>query len=669
MYPSLSHRVFPVLLLGTSSLACGATPPAGSAATLAVLETTDLHATVLSYDYYKLKPEPAIGLERTATLIRQARAEFPNALLLDNGDAIQGTALADYQALVAPPPCDRALAIYRALDALGVEGGGIGNHEFNYGLAYLNRVTGSAFQVDGVDPAAPRCAGPHFPLVLANVYSTRTHQPLFSPYRILDKQVSATGPDGKPLQATIRIGIIGFTPPAILDWDKGALEGKVYTEGVRETAQKYLPMMRAEGADLVVAIAHGGIDGAPYTPAMENAGLYLAQVPGVDAMLIGHAHQTFPDAASTVPAFNLPGVDKVRGTVHGVPTVMAGLWGKYLGVIGLHLRYDGRRWLVDRERTTVEARSIERADRSFVAPDPAIAALVANEHAATIGYVQTPLGSSDFRMASYFADVGDASALELVNLAQTDYVRRYVQANLPQYAGLPVLSMASPFKTGAAGVGDYTDVKPGPVALNNAADLYLYPNALYAVKVTGAELRAWLEKGAGRFRRIDPAVSTPQELVDTAFAGFNFDMLTSADVHYEIDVTRPAGQRIVDLRYRGAPVAADQSFVVATNSFRANGGGAFPDLDGSKTILAAPDASRDVLIAYIRATHSLTRAAHGSTRSWHFAKVAHQGPVVFHTAPGMEALARDAGLTNVRQLQADDGSGKGFALYGIDLSH
>ncbi|HEU4844696.1 MAG TPA: 5'-nucleotidase C-terminal domain-containing protein, partial [Burkholderiaceae bacterium] len=415
--------------------------------------------------------------------------------------------------------------------------------------------------------------------------------------------------------------------------------------------------------------AHGGIDGAPYTPAMENAGLYLAQVPGVDAMLIGHAHQTFPDAASTVPAFNLPGVDKVRGTVHGVPTVMAGLWGKYLGVIGLHLRYDGRRWLVDRERTTVEARSIERADRSFVAPDPAIAALVANEHAATIGYVQTPLGSSDFRMASYFADVGDASALELVNLAQTDYVRRYVQANLPQYAGLPVLSMASPFKTGAAGVGDYTDVKPGPVALNNAADLYLYPNALYAVKVTGAELRAWLEKGAGRFRRIDPAVSTPQELVDTAFAGFNFDMITSADVRYEIDVTRPAGQRIVDLRYRGAPLAADQSFVVATNSFRANGGGAFPGLDGSKTILAAPDASRDVLIAYIRATHSLTRAAHGSTRSWHFAKVAHQGPVVFHTAPGMEALARDAGLTNVRQLQADDGGGKGFALYGIDLSH
>ncbi|HJV01205.1 MAG TPA: bifunctional 2',3'-cyclic-nucleotide 2'-phosphodiesterase/3'-nucleotidase [Burkholderiaceae bacterium] len=667
------HAVFPLSVLTLPLLFSAPTalaaPPAGSAATLAVLETTDLHATVLSYDYYKLKPEPAIGLERTATLIRQARAEFPNTLLLDNGDAIQGTALADYQALVAPPPCDRALAIYRALDALGVEGGGIGNHEFNYGLAYLSRVTGSAFQVDGVNPAAPRCAGPHFPLVLANVYSSRTHQPLFAPYRILDKAVSATAPDGGLFRTTIRIGIIGFTPPAILDWDKRALEGKVYTQGVRETAQKYLPRMRAEGADLVVAMAHGGIDGAPYTPAMENAGLYLAQVPGVDAMLIGHAHQTFPDAASTVPAFNLPGVDKVRGTVFGVPTVMASLWGKHLGVIGLRLRYDGQRWLVEKERTTVEARAIQNADRSFVAPDPAIAPLVADEHAATIAYVQAPLGHSDFRMASYFADVGDPSAIALVNLAQADYVRRYVRANLPQYAALPVLSMASPFKTGAAGPGDYTDVKRGPVALNNAADLYLYPNALYAVKVTGAGLRAWLEKAAGRFHRIDPAASAPQELVDTAFAGFNFDMLTDPDVRYTIDVTQPAGQRIVELRYRGAPVAAEQAFVVATNSFRANGGGGFPGLDGSKTVLAAPDASRDVLIAYIRAAGQLTRNAHGAARSWRFAPVRHAGPVVFHAPPGLEALAHDAGLIHVRQLRTDDGGGKGFALYGIDLSN
>ncbi|MFA9218743.1 MAG: metallophosphoesterase, partial [Sphingomonadaceae bacterium] len=319
----LLPRLLPLLLVSATTAAA----PAGSTLTLGLLETTDLHANVLSYDYYKLKPEPALGLERTATLIRQARSEFPNNLLLDNGDALQGTALADYQALVAPVSCTQTLAIYKALNYLGVDGGGIGNHEFNYGLAYLSQVTGSQFQVDGVDPAAPRCAGPNFPLVLANIYSQKTRQPLFAPFRILTRTLQASGPDGQPISVTLRIGIIGFTPPGILGWDKRWLDGKVYAEGVRETAQKFIPQMRAQGADLVVAIAHGGLDGAPYEPAMENAGYYLAQVPGIDAMLLGHAHQVFPNRTSTLPEFNLPGVDKVKGSVHGVPTVMADLWG------------------------------------------------------------------------------------------------------------------------------------------------------------------------------------------------------------------------------------------------------------------------------------------------------------------------------------------------------
>nr|WP_229205787.1 bifunctional 2',3'-cyclic-nucleotide 2'-phosphodiesterase/3'-nucleotidase [Duganella sp. Leaf126] len=663
--------MLPCLLLGANrpvSAATAADPVAGTQATVALLETTDLHANVLSYDYYKLKPEPSIGLARTATLISQARAQYPNNLLLDNGDALQGTALADYQARVAPVPCGQLPAIYKAMDMLGVDGAGIGNHEFNYGLPYLNQVTGSAFDVDGVPAGTPRCAGPKFPIVLANIDSKRTGKPLFAPYSILKRQISATGPDGQPVTATIKVGIIGFAPPGILAWDKRWLDGKLVARGVRETAQKFIPLMRAQGADLIVALSHGGIDGAPYTPDMENANYYLAQVPGVDAMLIGHAHLPFPLAASTVPQFSLPGVDKTRGTVHGVPAVMASLWGKHLGVIALHLTYDGQHWQVDKTRTTVEARSIRNADGSYVAADPAMADLVAAEHEATIRYVQTPLGSSDFRMSSYFADVGDVSAVQLVNQAQTEYVRRYLQANLPQYASLPVLSMASPFKTGAAGAGDYTDVKAGALALNNAADLYLYPNELHAVKVDGAGLKAWLEKSAERFNRIDPAVTAPQELVNTGVAGYNFDMPTSADISYQIDVTRPVGQRIVALSWQGAPVTPGQQFVVATNNYRASGGGNFPGLDGSRTVIAAPDSSRDVLIAYIRSAKHLTRASNGATRSWRFAPVQVAGPVVFHSAPGMLAQAAEAGLTSVTELQPDDGSGKGYALYAVDLA-
>jgi 2',3'-cyclic-nucleotide 2'-phosphodiesterase/3'-nucleotidase len=653
-------------LFSLSATAADAVTPPGSTASLALLETTDLHANVVGYDYYKLAPDQSLGLDRVATLIAQARSEFANSMLFDNGDTIQGTALADWQALAKPVACGQVLGIYKVMNQLHYDGGGIGNHEFNYGLAYLGQVTGSRFDVPGIPRPAKACAGPAFPQVLANIYSVKTHKPLFAPYRILAKKISVTGADGKPRTATIKVGIIGFTPPTILSWDKRNLEGKVYSEGLVETAHKYIPEMRAKGADLIVAISHGGLDDRPYSPTMENGNWYLAQVPGVDVMLLGHSHQKFPDAASTVAQFNLPGVDKARGMVHGVPTVMANLWGKNLGVVQLHLKKTGTHWVVDKDQTTVEARSTQQQDKSFVAADPAVLAAIADEHAATIAYVKTPVGSTDFRLSSYFSDVGDSSALEVVNQAQTAYAARYVKASLPQYASLPVLSMTAAFKSGFAGPADYTDVAPGSLALNNAADLYLYPNALYVVKVTGAELKGWLETSAKRFNTIDPALTTAQELINQNHPSFNVDTVTDPDFSYRIDVTKPAGQRIAAMTWRGQPVAPDASCLVATNNYRASGGGNFPGLDGSKTVFASPDNNRDVLIAYIRTSQTLTRAGNGMARSWRFVPVKTAGPVVFHSAPGKLALAREAGLDNVTEVRPDDG--KGFAVYAVDLS-
>jgi len=643
--------------------------PKGASAVLAVLETTDLHATVVGYDYFKLAEEPSIGLDRTATLIARARGEYANTVLFDNGDTIQGTALADYQAMVNPVRCDQTLGIYKVMNALKYDGASIGNHEFNYGLGFLGQVTGQRFTVPGQPKTQPRkCAGPAFPQVLANVYSVSTKKPLFDPYRIVEKEVSAQDAQGRAIKARVKVGIIGFTPPAIMSWDKRWLEGKVYVTGVREAAEKYIPEMRRKGADIVVAIAHGGLDGSPYTPEMENAGYYLAQVPGVDVMLLGHSHQLFPNPASTAPQFDLPNVDKVKGFVHGVPTVMANLWGKHLGVVALTLRADGKRWTVDKSQTTVEARAAQNADSSFVAPSAEVQALIREEHEATIRYVKTPVGSSDFRLTTYFVDVGDPSAIQVVNQAQTAYVKKYVAANLPQYAQLPVLSMSAAFKNGFAGAFDYTDVAAGQLAMNNAADLYLYPNALHAVKIDGNGLKAWLEMAARRFNTIDPSQTAPQELVNPNFPSYNFDTVTSNEISYEIDVTQPPGGRVKKLMLRGAPLDMKQEFIVATNNYRASGGGNFPGLDGSKTVFASPDASRDVLIAYIRDVKHLTRKEHGQGRSWRFAPVRTAGPVVFHSAPGMLGIAQEAGLENVSLLRADDGLGKGFGLYAVDLA-
>ncbi len=684
--------------------------PEGTKLTFALLETTDLHSNVRSFDYFKLKEDKSIGLERTATLIAQARSEFPNSILADNGDTIQGTVLADYQAVVQRVGCSSAPAIYKVMNLIGFDVAGIGNHEFNYGLDYLSQVTHSSFADGGGDAGATAtCAGPAFPTILSNVFASGSDEQLFQRSAVVRKTVSVTTPDGASHETTLKVGFIAFTPPQILTWDKRWLEGKVVTKGVREVAPGLVNELRAKGCDLVVAIVHGGLDNSAYAPELENQAWHLAHLEGIDAILMGHSHDVFPSKASTSPQFNLPEVDKDRGTVAGVPAVMASFWGQHLGVMKLELTHRGPSWAVDKARTVVEARPIGTkcaaeksvacspegtwrtgapcalaasckgkadSERGYVEPDPRIEAIVAPEHQATISYVQTPIGTTGFEMSTAFAEEGDVTAVEIVNQAQAEYVESYVKRNLPQYAALPVLSVSAPFKSGFQGGNDYTSIAAGPLAINNAADLYLYPNTVYAVKVTGTEMVDWMEMSATRFAQIDPALGSDQALINQDFKGYNFDIFTSSDLQYEIDVTKPlpaAGKkatgRVSNVTFKGQSLAADAQFLVATNNYRATGGGAFPGLDGTKTVYASPDTNRDVLITYIKdKAKALTRASHGSHRSWSFRKVRTAGRVVFTSSQNALPTAAAAGLTNISLVSHDDGNGKSLSVYAIDLS-
>ena len=640
-------------------------------AKLAVLSTTDLHFNVRSYDYFKLAEDKSYGFERTATLVRNARKEFANTLLVDNGDTIQGTAIADYEAVVKTIPCTQQLSMYKAMGALAFDAGTLGNHEFNYGLPFLNQVLGGGMDVDGVD-AKLKCAGNGYPAVLSNVYSSKSKKPLVQPYAMLERTVVAKNSDGNEVKLPIKIGVIGFTTPGIMNWDKRYLDGKVYTQGAVEAAQQYIPELRKNGAQIVVALLHGGMDASAYSPTMENPGLHLSKVAGIDALVMGHQHSIFPDTAAT-PAFTQAGVDNKAGTVNGVPAVMASSWGKALGVIQLSLKWDGKAWSVDKSGSKSELRTIQTGKDAagkavYVDADPAIAPLIEQQHQAAITYVKTPIGSTDFRMSTLFADVGDPGAIQLVNQAQRDYVASYIQANLPQYKDLPVLSVSAPFKSGFQGAADYTDVAAGSLSISSAADLYLYPNTVYAVKVNGADIKDWLEAAAQRFNQIDPAKTGEQALIST-FPGYNFDMFTTADVQYEIDVTQAKGSRIKNLTYLGKPIEATKEFVIATNNYRATSGKSFiPKLDGSSTIWASPDANRDVVIEYVKKNASVTRAANGNAKSWKFTQVKTAGDVVFSSGPGALPVAQAAGLANVTLLAADDGSGKGTSKYKLDLS-
>ena len=662
-----------LLLAGCASQPHPAQPraqalPDGLRADVAVLETTDLHSNLLSYDYYKQKADPTLGFERTVTLIRKAREEFTNSLLFDAGDTIQGSVLADYQAQVQKPGCGEELAVYRAMDAVGYDGGTIGNHEFNYGLPFLSQVTGTPMNVDG--GASRRCAGPHYPLVLANVNSVRDGKPVFQPWTIINRKIAAFTPDGSKLSVPLKIAIIGFTPPPIMQWDKQNLQGKVTVTGVVEAAQTYMPAIQAQHPDLVIAILHGGMNTSPYSAEMENGGWYLAGVPGIDVLLMGHEHTDFPG-----PRFeHMQDVDDEHGFVRGVPAVMGGFFGKDLGVIRLAMVRQQGRWTIDKSKTFSQVRPIcppvliagklAVSASNCVPADPQISLVVGKTQQAAIDYVNTPIGQSAVRMSSYFADEGDMTALAPVNAAQIDYVRRELPAAHPELANVPVLAAAAAFRNGFGGPDDYTDVAPGPLSLRSAADLYFYPNTLSAVQLDGAGLKAWLEKSAERFNRIDPHADGEQQLINTKYPGFNFDQIQGG-VSYVIDVSKPIGQRIEQLRYRGKPVQPAQAFVVVTNNYRASGGGRFPGLDGKNIVLASPDGTREILAQWLKA-HPTLGAGDLPQAAWHFARLKTRGAVVFTSASDKQAVAETDGLHNVRQVRDN---GDGTAVYAIDLSH
>src|SRR5471030_2473705 len=629
------------------------TIPDGTTVSLALMETTDIHSNVLGYNYYGLAADATVGLDRASTLIQGARAENPNNVLLDDGDVIQGTLLGDLQAVASPVPCGGTLAVHKAMNALKYDGGGLGNHEFNYGLPFLSQVTNTDFGIPGVST-----------------------------------------PAGSKISVPMNIGIMSFVPPQILTWDQKNLAGLVAVGGVQEAANQYVPQLRAKGADIVVALSHGGLDTSPYSPKMENGSYYLSTT-GIDALLIGHSHLIFPKgkeagAAALDPSFAaIPAsakVDAVNGFVNGVPTVMAQSWGRRLGIIKMTYVYTAGKWVVQPAKTTVEARGFTYTDgKTSVAADPAIATLVDTEHKATIAYAKQPLGvTTDFEMSAYFALAGDVSAIELVNQAQLDYVKKFIAASsdptIASYKSIPVISCSAPSKAGRNGPTDFTDVAPGatpaaPIGLQvrNPGDLYLYSNNnLQAVKIKGSDLKVWLETAARQFGQIDPSLTSEQDLVPSYGTIYNYDVFYAENnaLTYQIDVTKPAGSRIVNLTYLGKPIADSDDFIVATNDYRAGGGGNVPGIDGSKTIIKSPDANQTVVSNYLKAlgasTGKVTLASNGSANSWSFVKVATAGPVTLRSAPGHLALAQSSGIKNVTAEGAVDASG--FAHYTINLS-
>ena len=632
-------RLLATLILGTSLLCTAA---AAVELKLRIMQTTDLHMNLLNYDYYQDRVTDEYGLAKTISLIKAARAEATNSLLFDNGDLLQGNPLGDYVAQVKPLAAGDLHPAYKVLNQIGVDAANIGNHEFNYGLPFLQQ----AIQ------------GARFPYLNANVVDAKSGQPLFKPYVLLQRSFTDESGHKQPLT----IGVIGFVPPQIMVWDRQNLEGRVKALDIVETAQRYLPEMRANGADLVVVIAHSGFEKTESQPRFaENVAAQLARLPGVDALLLGHAHAEFPSASFA----GYPAVDIARGSIHGVATVMPGRWGDHLGIIDLRLDNGSGKWKLSSSQASLRAVYQASTGKALVDADPLVGRAIAVEHEATLTYMRGQVAHSEAPIFSYFAQVTDDPSVQLVAQAQLAYLARAVQGTA--YEGLPMLSAAAPFKAGGRqGSSNYTNIPAGPIALKNVADLYVYPNKIVVLKITGAELREWLEMSAGQFRRIDPQGAPAQQLIAPDYPSYNFDMIDG--VSYDIDVSQAARysvkgltvdsatHRIVNLRYQGKPLDPAAEFLVVTNNYRANGGGFFPGIDASKIVIESPDENREALAQYLRKAGRFNPAADGN---WRILPV----PGVKMQFTSAAAAIRHLPLVPAVQLVQDQGDG--WALFEL----
>lgn len=560
----------------------------GSRVRLTVLGTTDLHGHVYNWDYYKNaeyddKAHNDVGLAKAATLIKAMRRERRGEpiLTIDAGDTIQGTPLAYYYAKIDPIGGSTVHPMAKAMNMLKYDAAALGNHEFNYGIDLLRTWE------DQLD----------FPLLGANAVDPATQRPAFRPYIIKTFRVGH--------RRHLKVGVLGLTNPGIAIWDKANVEGRMEFPGLVEQARKFVPEMKKAGCDVIIVSAHSGAstsssygDALPYP---ENAASLVAeQVPHIDAILVGHAHQEIAQQF-------------VRNKRTGRQVLLCepAYWGMRVALMDLVLRPTYTRH--GRLRWVVVGSGSQVLNSNTVDPDPAVAAVVQSQHDTVVDYVNSPVGTSVSEMPAARAVVEDVPIIDFVNYVQADAVKAGLSGAA---ASLPVLSIAAPFNRAAS-------FPAGEVTVRDVAGLYIYDNTLLGVQVSGADVRAYLEYSARYFKQVSGSGPFTMDQVtnavtDTAPNGtpdYNYDAVAGLDapLTYDIDIAAAPGSRIKNLAYAGTPVADADQFVMAVNNYRQSGGGGFPAVSTAPVVYNRQNEIRQLLIDWV--------TAHGTIDPAQFASV------------------------------------------------
>jgi 2',3'-cyclic-nucleotide 2'-phosphodiesterase/3'-nucleotidase len=558
-----------ILVLSTAGAAGATTTPQHLELTL--MATTDVHGHVEDWDYFRNAPFPdddTLGLSRVGSVVDRVRAERgeESVVVLDNGDALQGTPLTYYYGMgagaesVLDGGIEHPMAA--AFNAIGYDAQVVGNHEYNYGLEMLSAYEG------GLDA----------PLLGANVIDLDTGEPYHDPYTLIERQI-----DGQ----TVTVGVIGLVTPGVRVWDRQYVEGELEFRDLVETAAEWVPVVDAQ-ADVVVVLAHSGQGTVPddaYDPADLNedvANNVAYQVPGIDLLVAGHSHRDEPETVITNAA--------------GQPVLLTqpSHWARSVSEVTLALAPDGEGgYAVDWSEGSAPVVT-PHYGRDVADADPDVADAVAQQHATTIDYVNTPVAESVDEMLTETSRYEDTPIIDFINRVQAETVQQGLLAT--EHAGTPVVSQASPFSRSAR-------FPQGEVTIRDIAGLYIYENTLRGVLLTGAQLRDYLEYSARYFERteegaaFDPATGTNAASPDRpdGVPDYNYDALSGLD--YTIDVSREVGDRIQGLSHPdGTAVADDDEFVLAVNNYRQSGGGGFPHVAEAPVVYDELQEIRQLLI-------------------------------------------------------------------------
>ena len=496
---------------------------------ITILGTTDLHGNIYPIDYYTDKPDNR-GLAKIATLIKQARKDNPKALLIDSGDTIQGTPSQYYHNKKNNTPRDPMMLV---MSSLHYDSMTVGNHEYNFGLKVLEKARSEA----------------EFPWLSANTYNKDTTENHYKPYVV--KEVSG-----------VRVGILGLTTPGIPNWENVPnYVGLEFHEPVAEAKKWVAELREKERVDIVVIAMHMGLEEDLRTgeinpgqvPNENRAAAIAREVPGVDAIFMGHTHRDTPAIL-----------------LNGVLITQANHWGRHLARADFYMQKDDAHWRVYAKA----ARTIPADDK--VDPDPDVLKLAASYDAETQKWLSRVIGESAEELSAREARFRDTAILDLIQRVQLD-------------VGKADVSMVAPFNLDAR-------IARGPVTVRNISGLYVYENTLVVLEVTGQQLKEALEHSAKFFRPYE-AGKTPAELVNEKIPAYNFDI--AEGVEYELDIRRPVGDRIQNLRFQGKPLAPTQKLRLATNNYRVNGGGGYTMYKNAPVLYRSGEEIRELIIDWV----------------------------------------------------------------------